>query len=74
MRVTPGRVAPTALPVTGDGFSRGLLKQVLRRGEDGTVVRRAGVMGVVLTSGTVEPGMPVRVRVPRGAHTPLERV
>ncbi|WDZ93918.1 MOSC domain-containing protein [Nocardiopsis sp. HUAS JQ3] len=57
-----------------DGFSRGLLKQVLHREEDGTVVRRAGIMGVVLTSGTVEPGMAVRVRAPRGAHTPLERV
>lgn len=57
-----------------DGFSRGLLKQVLRRGEDGTVVRRAGVMGVVLTSGIVEPGMAVRVWTPQGAHTPLERV
>ncbi|MCK9872121.1 hypothetical protein MRI28_21175 [Nocardiopsis dassonvillei] len=57
-----------------DGFSRGLLKQVLHREEDGTVVRRAGIMGVVLTSGTVEPGMAVRVWTPQGAHTPLERV
>ncbi|WP_227014308.1 MULTISPECIES: MOSC domain-containing protein [Nocardiopsis] len=57
-----------------DGFSEGLLGQVVHRGEDGAVVRRAGVMGVVLTSGPVEPGMPVHVRVPEGPHVLLERV
>ncbi|WP_017569050.1 MOSC domain-containing protein [Nocardiopsis halotolerans] len=57
-----------------DGFSQGLLKQVLYRGADGGVVRRAGVMGVVLVSGVVEPGAPIRVEAPRGPHVPLERV
>lgn len=57
-----------------DGFSPGLLKQMVHRGGDGTVVRRAGVMGVVLTSGFVEPGMAVDVRGPEGAHVALRRV
>ncbi len=57
-----------------DGFREGLLKQVVHRGEDGAVVLRAGVMGIVLTSGPVEPGMPIHVQVPEGPHVPLERV
>ena len=57
-----------------DGFSQGLLKQMVYRDEQGELVRRAGVMGVVLEGGTVEPGMAVDVRVPEGAHVPLERV
>ena len=57
-----------------DDFSPGLLKQVVHRDEDGTLVRRAGVMGVVLTGGIVEAGMPIEVQAPQGAHVPLERV
>jgi MOSC domain-containing protein YiiM len=57
-----------------DGFSPGLLKQMVYRDGRGELVRRAGVMGVVLESGVVEPGMRVEVRAPEGAHVPLERV
>lgn len=57
-----------------DDFSPGLLRQVVHRDEGGTLVRRAGVMGVVLTGGIVEAGMPIEVQVPQGAHVPLERV
>ncbi|MFD3686684.1 MOSC domain-containing protein [Nocardiopsis sp. NPDC058631] len=54
-----------------DGFADGLLKQLVHRGGDGTIVRRAGVMGVVVEGGPVAPGMPVQVSVPEGAHVPL---
>ncbi len=57
-----------------DGFSPGLLKQMVYRDGQGELVRRAGVMGVVLEGGTVEAGMAVRVWEPEGAHVPLERV
>ncbi|GAB3713870.1 MOSC domain-containing protein [Nocardiopsis oceani] len=57
-----------------DGFSQGLLKQMVYRDERGGLVRRAGIMGVVLDGGVVEPGMAVGVREPCGAHVPLERV
>ena len=40
---------------------------------DGNVVRRAGVMGVVLHGGAVRPGDPLVVELPPGPHEPLER-
>jgi MOSC domain-containing protein YiiM len=57
-----------------DAFRAGLLKQVIGRGADGSIVRRAGVMGVVVAGGTVEPGDAVAVELPTGPHDPLERV
>ncbi|WP_405010332.1 MOSC domain-containing protein [Kitasatospora sp. NBC_01539] len=57
-----------------DAFRDGLLKQVVGRGEDGTVVRRAGIMGVVVHGGTVRPGDPVEAELPDGPHVPLDRV
>ncbi|MFF5426564.1 MULTISPECIES: MOSC domain-containing protein [unclassified Streptomyces] len=57
-----------------DRFRSGLLKQVLGRDENGEVVRKAGIMSVVLTGGEVRPGDPIRVELPAGPHRPLERV
>ena len=57
-----------------DEFSQGLLKQMVYRDTEGAVVRRAGVMGVVLAGGTVVPGTPITVEVPQGEHVALERV
>lgn len=57
-----------------DGFRRGLLKRVVGRDEDGNVVRRAGIMGVVRTGGVVRPGDAIAVELPTGPHRPLEMV
>ncbi|MET8947655.1 MOSC domain-containing protein [Streptomyces sp. NPDC004542] len=57
-----------------DTFQRGLLKQVVGRGEDGSLVRKAGVMSVVVAGGVVRPGDAVEVELPQGPHRPLERV
>lgn len=57
-----------------DNFQRGLLKQVVGRGEDGSLVRKAGIMGVVREGGVVRPGDVIKVVVPEGPHRPLERV
>jgi MOSC domain-containing protein YiiM len=57
-----------------NGFRSGLLKEVLGRDEDGNLVRKAGVMAVVLRGGPIRPGDPVTVEVPPGPHGPLERV
>ncbi|MER0241935.1 MOSC domain-containing protein [Streptomyces sp. HSW2009] len=57
-----------------DGFSDGLLKQVVGRDAQGEIVRKAGVMGVVRTGGAVHPGDEIRVVLPVGPHRPLERV
>ena len=57
-----------------DAFQEGLLRRVAGRAPDGSVVRRAGIMGVVRTGGTLRPGDPVGVELPAGEHRPLERV
>jgi len=49
----------------------GLVQAVLDRDADGNLVRKAGVMSVVLAGGTVRPGDPVRIELPSGPHTPL---
>jgi len=54
-----------------DRFARGLRAACLEHRPDGTVVRKAGVMGIVLTSGPVAAGDPIRLRLPGGPHTPL---
>ena len=54
--------APTGLRnpcVQIEGFHDGLLEQVLGRDADGNVVRRAGVMSVVVLGGTVRKGDPI---------------
>ncbi|SKC58544.1 MOSC domain-containing protein [Krasilnikoviella flava] len=55
-------------------FRPGLLKQVLRRRDDGEVERLAGVMGIVSRGGTVRPGDVVDVALPTSPHLPLTRV
>lgn len=57
-----------------DGFQKGLMKQVVGRGEDGSVRFRAGIMSVVVTGGVVRPGDPVEVELPDGPHLPLQIV
>lgn len=52
----------------------GLMRAVLDRDESGNLVRKAGVMGVVLASGTVRPGDPITVEAPIGPHQPLQPV
>ncbi|MEZ0065802.1 MOSC domain-containing protein YiiM [Streptacidiphilus sp. MAP12-20] len=57
-----------------NNFQPGLLKQVVGRNEAGDIVRRAGIMGIVLTTGEVRPGDVITVELPDGPHRPLERV
>ncbi|MFE3517496.1 MOSC domain-containing protein [Streptomyces sp. NPDC059166] len=57
-----------------ENFRKGLLKEVVGRGPGGAVVRKAGIMGVVLTGGRVRPGDGIEVRLPAEPHRPLERV
>jgi MOSC domain-containing protein YiiM len=54
-----------------DHFQPGLLRRVLGRDADGSVVRRAGVMGVVRRGGEVRPGDPVTVVLPDEPHRSL---
>ncbi|MGH8891724.1 MAG: MOSC domain-containing protein [Actinomycetes bacterium] len=47
-----------------DGFQPGLTAAVLDRAPDGSLIRKAGVMAVVLAGGEVRPGDPIEVRLP----------
>jgi MOSC domain-containing protein YiiM len=57
-----------------DGLSDGLLKELVGRDESGEIVRRAGIMGVVLAGGVVRPGDDIAVELPALPHRPLEKV
>jgi MOSC domain-containing protein YiiM len=57
-----------------DRFQPGLMAAVLDRDEHGGLVRKAGVMGIVVAGGDVRPGDPVRVELPAEPHRPLEPV
>lgn len=57
-----------------DGIQPGLMKATLDRDADGNLIRKAGVMSVVLTGGKVRPGDAIRVELPDGRHEPLQPV
>ncbi|MFE9452605.1 MOSC domain-containing protein [Streptomyces sp. NPDC006739] len=57
-----------------DNFQRGLLKEVVGRGDEGRLVLKAGVMGVVVTGGVVRPGDRIEVELPEPPYRVLERV
>lgn len=57
-----------------DTFQQGLMAAVLGRDDDGNLVRKSGVMAIVVTGGDVRPGDPIAVNLPPPPHTPLERV
>jgi len=57
-----------------DRFRAGLLAAVLGRDADGNLVRKAGIMGIVLASGDVRPGDLIRVELPPEPHKPLKLV
>jgi MOSC domain-containing protein YiiM len=41
---------------------------------EGNLVRKAGIMAIVLTGGLVTPGNAITVELPRGAREPLAPV
>jgi len=57
-----------------DRLSPGLMAACLDRDAAGNIVRKAGVMAVVVAGGEVRPGDPVRVVLPAGEPVPLEPV
>jgi MOSC domain-containing protein YiiM len=57
-----------------DRWQPGLMEATLERGDDGALIRRAGVMGVVVAGGEVRPGDAVAVELPAEPHAPLQPV
>jgi MOSC domain-containing protein YiiM len=57
-----------------DAFQPGLMAAVLDRDPQGRLIRKAGIMGIVLAGGVVEVDDPIRIVLPPEPHRPLERV
>lgn len=57
-----------------DDFQAGLMRRLRHRSDDGSIVRIAGVMGVVGTGGRVSPGDGIAVDLPDEPHRPLEYI
>lgn len=57
-----------------DGIQPGLMAATLGRDADGNLIRKAGVMTMVVEGGDVAPGDPIRVEYPPEPHRSLEPV
>lgn len=57
-----------------DNFQAGLMAATLDQDETGALIRKAGIMSVVLVGGAVRPGDPVQVSLPPTPHQPLQVV
>ena len=57
-----------------DKLRPGLMRACTLRGPRGEVIRKAGIMAVVLQGGVVRPGDTLRVELPTGAPRPLRPV
>lgn len=57
-----------------NGLHKGLMAATLDRDAEGNLVRKAGVMGVVIAGGEVRPGDGIAVDLPAPPHLKLEAV
>jgi MOSC domain-containing protein YiiM len=57
-----------------DGIQPGLMAAVLGRGAGGEIVRRAGIMGIVVAGGEVRPGDAIDIESPPPPHRALVNV
>ena len=54
-----------------DRLRKGLMAATLDRAPDGSLIRKAGVMAVVVTGGMVRPGDAIGITPPPGVPRPL---
>jgi MOSC domain-containing protein YiiM len=57
-----------------DRFQSGLRAAVLEEDAQGNLIRKSGIMGIVLTGGVVRPGDLIRIELPSEPHQALEVV
>jgi MOSC domain-containing protein YiiM len=57
-----------------NGLQDGLMEATLDKDVDGKLIRKAGVMGIVVAGGEVRPGDAIIVELPPGPHARLEPV
>lgn len=57
-----------------DRIQPGFMEATLDRDAQGNLIRKAGIMAIVLADGDVRPGDPIRVELPPEPHRPLAPV
>jgi MOSC domain len=57
-----------------DKFKRGLMAAVLGKTADGQLIRKSGVMGIVLQGGSLCAGLGIRVKLPALPHRAMQVV
>jgi len=57
-----------------DQFQKGLMAATLDKDADGNLIRKAGIMSIVIADGDVRPGDAIRVELPATPYRPLEPV
>jgi len=54
-----------------NAYQGGLMKALVAKDDDGCIIRKSGVMSIVVAGGEVLPGDALRVELPDGPHLPL---
>jgi len=76
-------IGPTAIiEVTGlrnpctqlDGIQAGLMSATLARDKEGNLIRKAGIMAIVVAGGLVRPGDRIEIHLPPQPHNALKPV
>jgi MOSC domain-containing protein YiiM len=57
-----------------DGLHPGLMAAVLNRDQHGNLIRKAGIMTIVIQGGDVQPGDTIHILLPPEPHEPLQVV
>lgn len=57
-----------------DTIQKGLMKAVLKKDEDGNLILKSGIMGIVLEGGVINVGDGIRVCLPEEPYVKLEKV
>jgi len=81
-RNTKLRIGSAIIEVTGlrnpcaqlDNYQKGLTAAVLDKDENGNLIRKAGIMGIVKQGGVIKEGDSINVELPDEPFLPLERV
>jgi MOSC domain-containing protein YiiM len=57
-----------------NAYQGGLMKALVAKDDDGCIIRKSGVMSIVIAGGVVMPGDELRVELPEGEHVALDVV
>ncbi|MCI5081582.1 MAG: hypothetical protein MRY78_07825, partial [Saprospiraceae bacterium] len=76
------QIGATQVQITGlrnpcaqlEGIQEGLMKAVLDRDEAGHLIRKLGIMGIVLEGGSIQVKDAIQVILPAEPHIKLEKV